>query len=232
VITRPTLILSAAVLALVAGLATALSGAGPFDDSQGDDATIVVSKTPRARTIVELVGPEWRERIGDENWQNNVVDHPERTAIQSSGEIRSYAEGFDEYELYWLGEEFQGLPLSRFHRIAEPDLGVPADYVAFVYGTCEPPCAAPLTIRIEPYCYNRPSSLGDSLTVRGVPSQRVSGALELWTGNVSIRITGKADEAAAGALMAINGDLRAGEPLPAPVTDCSDYQEELHPALR
>ena len=60
------------------------------------------------------------------------------------------ARAYDRFPLYWVGEEFEGLPLV--HVDARPE----SDIVAFVYGDCDPPpeggCSPPLQIQIMALC--------------------------------------------------------------------------------
>ncbi|MGB2694285.1 MAG: hypothetical protein WBD55_03755, partial [Dehalococcoidia bacterium] len=61
---------------------------------------------------------------------------------------------FEHFPLYWVGEEYDGLPLTNV--ILTP-AGNPANsYVTFIYGSCTPSggnesCSLPLSIRVQPY---------------------------------------------------------------------------------
>jgi hypothetical protein len=60
------------------------------------------------------------------------------------------AHSFDEFPLYYAGDEIDGLPLVAIVRRSDT-----ADYVSFVYGDCEPPtadggCTPPAEIQIWP----------------------------------------------------------------------------------
>lgn len=72
---------------------------------------------------------------------------------------RALIAGFQDYPLVYLGEEFEGLPLTTCMRTqtAATSYGVPAtDFVTFIYGTCtldfsepDPSCAPPLQIHVD-----------------------------------------------------------------------------------
>src|SRR5438093_8795481 len=77
------------------------------------------------------------------------------------------AKQFCKFTLYWLGEEYGGLLLTRIERYRTKALpsGVPSyeaeDGVHFIYGSCEPngdsSCPLPLSVTIEPYCSRPPT---------------------------------------------------------------------------
>lgn len=116
------------------------------------------------------------------------------------------ARAFDEFPLYWLGESFQGLPLTAVVWIEDPGAfpgkpweRPPAKVWIFDYGDCTIPpgresCPIPLTIQIRPYCEVPPEIIADRvktgppLEVRGALVQRTGHSLRLWTSNVSIGI--------------------------------------------
>jgi len=72
---------------------------------------------------------------------------------------RALVAGFQDYPLVYLGEEFEGMPLTTCMRTqtAATSYGVPAtDFVTFIYGTCtldfsepDPSCAPPLQIHVD-----------------------------------------------------------------------------------
>jgi len=144
-------------------------------------------------------------------------------------DVRNYTA----FPLYWVGEEFRGLSLTKVYQLASPSVAVPENGVVFIYGTCTPPpeadeqsCSLPLQVLVEPAC-DQPPGEGPFFKVRGDADARESSdALRLWTGNVSVRIGGENDELeleAAGALSSPNGlgVTTSAEPLPPPdALDC------------
>ncbi|TMB70885.1 MAG: hypothetical protein E6J43_00860 [Chloroflexi bacterium] len=109
------------------------------------------------------------------------------------------ARSFDQYDLYWLGNSYQGLPLTSMPLTKDGD-GVL--HASFFYG--EPSLAGdsggswypPLEIDIQPYCGYPPEEhdrSGDSVQIRGVngyverPSSR-EAYLVLWTGDSAINL--------------------------------------------
>jgi len=186
---------------------------------------------PEPGTIVyhSLRSDVWRPIIGDGNWQKNIVDDPNRTPVEDPAVFQEVASTFQEFPFYWLGLEFQGLPLSGITRVyTEPA----EDQILLMYGTCEPKpeagCGPPLQMRVEPCRHNQrpPDAAADGVfQVRGTPAQRVSDHLLLWTGRAFVRISAYTEEmmlAAAEALVAANGQGPAtpDEPLPPPSSDC------------
>jgi len=101
------------------------------------------------------------------------------------------ARGFDRFPLYWLGVEFEGLPLV--HVEARPE----SEIVTFVYGTCDPPshdeggCSPPLQIQIMALCPHleivRMPASGKEMTIRGAPVGRADGAPVLLTSAAQVR---------------------------------------------
>ncbi|MEX2237120.1 MAG: hypothetical protein WEB00_06270 [Dehalococcoidia bacterium] len=107
------------------------------------------------------------------------------------------AEKFNEYPLFWVGETYEGLPIS----------GIRVDSARSIvgYGTCTLPqgeggCSIPLQIQIQPICLHWPARFSatptdvprpDELapyTVRGVRARSTDGGLELYTDEVAIKI--------------------------------------------
>src|SRR2546425_5975873 len=71
------------------------------------------------------------------------------------------AKQFCKFQLYWLGEEYEGLPLTKIERhISTVPTRVPSyeaeDILLFVYGSCQAKpdsgCPEPVSVRVEPYC--------------------------------------------------------------------------------
>ncbi len=112
------------------------------------------------------------------------------------------AKQFREFPLYWLGESYEGLPLTKIIRYRyDPEPPIPAiqaeNIVLFIYGSCNPGpeggCPPPLSIRVEPYCMNPPEGFapavrGGPFEVRGALAEQVSGDIRIWTGDVSVAI--------------------------------------------
>lgn len=107
---------------------------------------------------------------------------------------------FDEFPLYSVGSDFEGLSLTRVIRhVSPPTVPVPENIVLLIYGTCTIPenatgCRPPLTIRMERVCdAPRPGFASQAfdqphLTVRGLDAARISGHLRLWTGSTAVTI--------------------------------------------
>jgi len=149
------------------------------------------------------------------------------------------ARRFDDYPVYWVGESFQGLPLTTVSRMDYPGkwpgevYNLPWHEVAFAYGDCEigpgeESCAVPVSVHVRPYCevpqevVAEGAKAGSPEVVRGAVVQRLSGgSLQLWTGDITISIAAT-DEGlltpAVQNLVRLNGD---GEP--------SSPQEDLGP---
>jgi hypothetical protein len=155
------------------------------------------------------------------------------------------ARGFNEFPLYWLGQSYEGLPLTSMRRSIDGD-GV--RHAAFSYG--EPSLAGgapsqswvpPLEVDIQPYCGFSPEEFlswqkryGNE--VIGVQIRSVDGylvryssraaSLVLWTGGSAIYLrTSKTEldiEQAARNLIPIAEGMGATpQPLPPPIaTSC------------
>jgi hypothetical protein len=124
--------------------------------------------------------------------------------------------------LYFVGEEFEGLPLTAIVGKLSP---------TFIYGTCEIPagseggCAPPLSIQHWSLSERHPGRYAPILTcrryeVRGVPAAAWdNGGLDVYTGDRTVVIFGDDEQQklrAAEALRQVNGALAASDPLPAP----------------
>lgn len=124
--------------------------------------------------------------------------------------------------LYFLGEEFEGLPLTAIVGKRAP---------TFIYGSCEIPpgteggCAPPIQVQHWSLSERNPGRYAPMLgcqryEVRGVPAASWdNGGLDVHSGDRTVVIFGD-DEGqkfrAAEALRQVNGSLTASEPLPAP----------------
>jgi hypothetical protein len=127
--------------------------------------------------------------------------------------------GFDRHALYWLGPEFEGLPLTYL----ELDSEIPS----VVYGDCdasEHPCTLPLDIQITPLCRHLEvvSVTAEPQLVRGAPLGRSDGAPVLLTRTVQIKVYAYDEALALRALQALRSlnDVEpvvpASEPFPPP----------------
>jgi hypothetical protein len=132
---------------------------------------------------------------------------------RDSEDARASTTRFRVFPLYWVGEEFEHLPLSQFERLERPpslaqlSLGLHAgtNDVVLIYGSCEASsdggCATPLEITISPACTTNfslyrfgPPGAGPPLPpvqVEGVPAVWPAGHLELYTGTITIDIYGE-----------------------------------------
>ena len=146
------------------------------------------------------------------------------------------ARAFNEFTLYWLGDTYHGLPLTKIHRA----LGG----VEFIYGTCttEDPsgeCNLPLVLQEQPNCAVVPEVIateakqGSMFTIRSAGALVVSGGIRLWTGDVTIKICNdtldtSVEQLAAMSLLPINHpNIPASAPLPATVTCASSTPSGL-----
>ncbi len=236
------LVFGAVMLAAGAGVACKSSQDGNepgLDPTSGVDLARSLARLSDQGTPVyhSLRGDAWRPIIGEENWQTNIVEDPIRTAVTDPEFFLEFASAFQDFPLYWVDLEFQGLPLTGITRSYRLHVTPPENHISIMYGTCEPPpreggCRVPLQIRVEPYCDalrggSAPAAPEDAdLQVRGVSVQFAAGALWLWTGDVFVRISAYPEErmlAAADALVAANGQGpgTADEPLPPLDEDCS-----------
>jgi hypothetical protein len=103
------------------------------------------------------------------------------------------ARQFDQFSLFWLGEEFEGLPLTNIvHAKSEK-------VVIFVYGSCDPGreggCAPPISLRIEPCSHEPPGrslsldSAGSPFDIRGAQAAfSRAGHLKVWTRDVTVSV--------------------------------------------
>jgi hypothetical protein len=106
------------------------------------------------------------------------------------------AQEFKRFRLYYLGESFQGLPLTHVDR--EKAFGHPVWY--FIYGDCQPPpddpeqgCAFPLQVVNHTVCdrfpavfYQRPKPF----PFRGAKAARPStaGSFDVYTGRTAAAV--------------------------------------------
>jgi hypothetical protein len=152
------------------------------------------------------------------------------------------ARAFDEFELFWLGEEFMGHELQAIIRTKfdapppEPDT-VRTDSVTFIYGQCaldpaaDLSCTAPITLHNDAYCTRSPEEIkpyasGGERVVRGVPAVSFrEDDLSLWSADVRVdlqlgdpKVT---VEAVVGALWTLDESVGVVEDLPSEsVSEC------------
>ncbi len=226
-------VFGAVMLAAGAGLACQTSQGTRSPGVEMDDP--FVWPDPGTTVYHSLRGDVWRPIIGERNWQKNIVDDPNHTGVTDPAVFREVASAFQEFPFYWLGLEFQGLPLSGITRSYRLHLTPPENDIRLMYGTCEPPpreggCRAPLQISVQPCRYGPrapEATEAGVMQVRGADAQFFTDALWLWTGDVAVRVSAYPEErvlAAAEALVAANGQGPAtpDQAFPPLVSDCSD----------
>ena len=133
-----------------------------------------------------------------------------------SGDLSiSDAMEFEEFELYWVGGEIAGLPITHIiHRTSR-------NSVSFSYGDCESTteesgCALPLTVIVEPTCTRRevtPDGIdgGERGEMRGVPVRDLkNGTVVIWTQDVTVLIAVPAGESPVDPLDAVNSLTKVG----------------------
>ena len=163
-------------------------------------------------------------------------DHVERTPPERGPWTIEEARAFDEFALYWAGEEFSGFALSEIRRHRSPaGVSEPENKMTFLYGTCEPPgglfseggCSPPLSIIVQPYC-ERAHPYPERTPFRGEAQTSPSeeGSVYVWTGDAAIKIyawgvPGGAPSVA-DALVSINGmgPTSPDDPLPPVSAEC------------
>ena len=154
-------------------------------------------------------------------------DHKQRTPPEKGPWTIEEARQFQDFELYWVGEEFAGLPLTEISRLHTEDDR--QNRVLLAYGKCKLPkweggCAPPIQIRIQPLCSGSyPHAFSAKSPFRGeaeIARGLDPGHVDLWTGSVGLSIftggVGGTPQAVADALVSMNGlgptDARAALP--------------------
>jgi hypothetical protein len=146
---------------------------------------------------------------------------------------------FRDHPVFWLGAEFDGLPLTRVEFIDYGERGERrAREVVLTYGTCviergQEGCGIPLSIHASRFCETSPAfeiieGASGRADVRGAEVYTSGTGSSLWlrTSNVAVHIQGKTDSSSAGeivlSLVSANGEEpdSAGESFPAPVSEC------------
>ena len=131
------------------------------------------------------------------------------------------ARQFDKFSLFWLGEEFEGLPLRRIGYASGEKL------FSFTYGSCNPRgeggCAPPLSLTIKP-CNLEPLVGGGSFEIRGAKAAfSKAGQLKVRTLEVTVSVfaePGLAVEAANALRPVSEGPEGALKPLGPPGYPC------------
>jgi hypothetical protein len=169
---------------------------------------------------------------------SGCLENPFREEVESNWTIEE-ARQWDKYPLFWLGENYEGLPLTAIR-------GQPV--VEFIYGTGvyhdSSSWSAPIAIRVEPQCSHPPEHSyweryyvpPEGYTVfktqaGGLDGYLISGGpgtdtLFFWTGGSVVIISSDREELTvheiANDLVPISQNLAASsDPLPTPVpTQC------------
>ncbi len=125
------------------------------------------------------------------------------------------AKAFMDFPVYWLGESYEGLPLTKIVRgkgelelhpqvaaIVGQDV-MKEDSLGFIYGDCDPGadggCVPPLVVSIEPYCLNpnlkvmKTYTPGAPFEVRGSWAREEAGHLVLRTDVIITIFTARDD---------------------------------------
>ncbi len=135
---------------------------------------------------------------------------------------------FDDFPVFWLGEEYQGLPLTditHYRESGSPGVGVPPqEDIAVTYGTCTPPeppleggCLPPIVVFTERPCAEPVSLLADEAKegpariMRGATVQMVfSGNVLVYFGQTTVNIASTKREFGLAAVNALRGANDAG----------------------
>jgi hypothetical protein len=133
------------------------------------------------------------------------------------------------FRLYSLGSSFDGLPLTTvIRRCDNPSSNGSANYVSYIYGSCEPQgdsgCAPPIEVQVWPSCERTAADYGSGLDLsqrRGVPSAVAGGGIELYTGGSTVVIFAQGQSQAERAADAVQPMSRDGTPasFPPPTSD-------------
>jgi hypothetical protein len=210
-------------------------------------AALLVGMAPVAGAVVSFLALTWIASL-DRKGEGIAPVAQAEPVLQGSGDMTvEEAVAFQEYPVFWVGPDFNGMPITSVDRMKSslpPEVSqllarpVPdTDSLDIVYGDCTPTgtpptCVLPLQIQSTPYCL-RPASLaapevleGEPFELRGATAQWVGpgrNTLVLYTGESTVTIIATAGEATAlemaQSLYAANGlgPLSRGERL-GPVT--------------
>ncbi len=160
-------------------------------------------------------------------------------------DFEAFPSEFDEFAIYWVGEEFGGHSLRKIIRQISLDSGLrDQNSVTFLYGTCviepEPDgridggCPPPLQIIVQPYCVVPPELVGNGTRPSGIEKIRggadavgSGGDIRLWTGDVTVKVYAplELEDEVIDALTSPNGlGVGAGEDMPPPAAECPPYE--------
>lgn len=126
---------------------------------------------------------------------------------------------------YFVGEKFEGLPLTRILGRRRP--------MTFVYGDCDVPfgsdggCAPPLEVQLWPIEERPPTRISTMIpcrrvTVRGAPGAFFGSDLDLYVGEHTVVLFAESRAMAlraAAALRPVGAAVASAENLPAPAID-------------
>ena len=144
------------------------------------------------------------------------------------------------FRSYWVGESFEGLPLTTRDYdcgppFAPPDYPLRTNRTTLIYGDCDPgggDCRFPLQVQTWPACDTWWSAYSDEFpgdpvehpplrSVRGVPAAVLEDGfgLELYTGDRSVTVFGdnKARVRRAARAIRLEGDPPSDDALPPPI---------------
>ncbi|KKL80271.1 hypothetical protein LCGC14_2006420 [marine sediment metagenome] len=193
-------------------------------------ALIAVAAMYGSRALAESLG-----LAGDEGQHYPLTSDPAqssdpRAVVPRGNWSLADAQDFDGFPLFWVGEEYAGLPLTAIIRsdyvsYERPGIQVREDSVTFLYGSCvieggEGGCAAPFQVAVASTCQSPPGLAaamvrsGEPFQLRGALAQEYTdGHIELSTQDVSVTVFGPDPEsmrALAGALRPLNPLARLG----------------------
>jgi hypothetical protein len=106
---------------------------------------------------------------------------------------------FDEFPVYWVGDEFDGLQLEQIIRVnhvrAAETIAPSENTVVLIYGSCDPApsesCSPPLSVRVEPSCGRPRYTVGDdgvAYEIRGTLAAGSGRPVTLWTEDVAVSV--------------------------------------------
>lgn len=203
----------------------ASASAGPSSDlaspdagsSHAQDGVVLDDQTPSAPTTVQALATE-------------------SLPCTSASEVPNF-------DRFWLGESFEGLPLTHVLRrcdVPDPRYPVHANFVSYIYGDCEPDltdehpsCNYPIEIQSWAACERNLSkySLGPGLgpppygeaVIQGVPAAIFDEgfSVEVYTAKSTVAVFGQYHEQIRRAAEAMEGVSRSTplDELPIPAND-------------
>jgi hypothetical protein len=159
-------------------------------------------------------------------------------ALLASGSQAPPPQGPNDFQVYFLGKQFEKLTVTRRLRRLDKRTAPQeyrANYVSYIYGTCaldgDAGCAPPIEVQNWPTCERNPTTYrltpkGDpvphtNLTIRGAPAALFEDGLrlEIYTGRTTVVIFGN-DAAqvrrATDVLQSVDGTIKPRQKLPPP----------------